>query len=883
MFFFDFIFERLNPDVVDSFNEVLNKYSSAIETFITKPAIYSESNIAFITEKHTRDIVFESYKLISKRGNSLFKGKLPHRYSYAQKKFIVENINTINKSYIIFNEERILADHVAFLQKRYPSAFRNYCKDNGIGLSKLSKENKKEILSNESALAQEETKIVAQMQHEKLVSDFKKNILDQYPRKYHYKNFYSDYSSDKGMEYFLNHLVELDAFCKYKTEVAPYKALAHYAKDFLLSENKQTDDYIYLTLSSTGIKFRRFARTKIENEYKLIESTYPIGTKYYIESINSRCLWPYPKPIPAIYLSAIFDNESRKSRWEMEQDPKKQDEVLRNEAIKLTTQYLCICNIEEVKKLQNLYSKVEEIKELYPLGSKLFIENNPIKEDNISKSSVTSIKAVSVLNYGEPAPIKGRSYVKYYSDFIQARNLIQRLQSLSEWHQKQLDFCKYVRNLRDEQNLSWGCYSYEFPFEGEIYDEASNFKTPNVKLKIWQFFIDSFCSANLDYTLCPRFSLDNVDNVSLESGQITYKTWVYDKIKNFIASLRFEDYSPVVIFADTDERWEIYHKSTHFLYLRSILQNDAIPEYERFGYILNQDKSKKIIVVVDLITTNNQLQSFASDIIGDINTANLIVYISLRKEYSKDEMLSIIDAEQKKIDDKKAAEEREKKRKREEEERKRKEEAEIREFVCTLNNCVSEWPALYGGLHYKYLVNYFPTSCIFEATQSEWNDRWLVWNFKNTPGKTTVNAHMTALDTVVMRMKSILISTFGRQALKKITLVCIPASSATKTELRYADFSRRICETGMMNAYDHITVVSSTSEKKFGGSGICTDSLSFESYYFRGRYILLFDDVITKGDSMLRFKRKMEDLGANVIAGFSVGRTKHERPDDFGY
>ena len=39
--------------------------------------------------------------------------------------------------------------------------------------------------------------------------------------------------------------------------------------------------------------------------------------------------------------------------------------------------------------------------------------------------------------------------------------------------------------------------------------------------------------------------------------------------------------------------------------------------------------------------------------------------------------------------------------------------------------------------------------------------------------------------------------------------------------------------------------------------------------------------VITKGESMLRFKRKMEELGANVIAGFSVGRTKHERPNDF--
>ena len=239
-------------------------------------------------------------------------------------------------------------------------------------------------------------------------------------------------------------------------------------------------------------------------------------------------------------------------------------------------------------------------------------------------------------------------------------------------------------------------------------------------------------------------------------------------------------------------------------------------------------------------------------------------------------ILMILNSEQKIVTSERA--EIEKKRKREEEERKRREEAEIRERVCTLKNCVSNWPELYLGFHYTYLVNYFPISCNFDATQSEWNDRWLVWNFKNTPGKTDASEHTTTLDLVVPRMKSILISAFGEQLLKNLTLVCIPASTAEKTELRYAEFSRRICaETGMMNSYNRITVVSSTSEKKFGGKGISADNLSFDVSYFRGRYILLFDDVITKGESMLRFIVKMEELGANVIAGFSIGKTKHSR------
>ena len=35
--------------------------------------------------------------------------------------------------------------------------------------------------------------------------------------------------------------------------------------------------------------------------------------------------------------------------------------------------------------------------------------------------------------------------------------------------------------------------------------------------------------------------------------------------------------------------------------------------------------------------------------------------------------------------------------------------------------------------------------------------------------------------------------------------------------------------------------------------------------------------IITKGNSMLSFKRKMEELGATVIGGFSIGKTTHMR------
>lgn len=191
---------------------------------------------------------------------------------------------------------------------------------------------------------------------------------------------------------------------------------------------------------------------------------------------------------------------------------------------------------------------------------------------------------------------------------------------------------------------------------------------------------------------------------------------------------------------------------------------------------------------------------------------------------------------------------------------------------------VSHWDVLGGNFRYNYLLNYYPTTCGFEANEAEWADRWTVWNFKNTPGKTSSIEHKRALDTVIPKIKSKLVATFGRESLKYLTLVCIPASSAMKTQARYEEFSRRLCcETDMINAYEHMQVIASCQEKKFGGSGISANNVFFENSFFRGKYVLLFDDVITKGESMLRFKRKMEELGAIVVGGFSIGKTTHER------
>lgn len=189
---------------------------------------------------------------------------------------------------------------------------------------------------------------------------------------------------------------------------------------------------------------------------------------------------------------------------------------------------------------------------------------------------------------------------------------------------------------------------------------------------------------------------------------------------------------------------------------------------------------------------------------------------------------------------------------------------------------VSNWDTIKGILHFDYLVIYYPTTCTHKVSNIAWNNRKMIWNFKNTPGKTSKYDHLDAMTNVQYLLTNKLESTFSTNLLKFITFVCIPASTSEKTRLRYEEFSKRVCDaTGMMNAYNYMEVIHDCSEKKFGGSGILTDNIHFDQNFFKGKYVLIFDDVITKGDSMLRFKNKMESLGATVIAGVAIGLTVH--------
>ena len=295
----------------------------------------------------------------------------------------------------------------------------------------------------------------------------------------------------------------------------------------------------------------------------------------------------------------------------------------------------------------------------------------------------------------------------------------------------------------------------------------------------------------------------------------------------------------------------------------------------------------------------------------DSKTANEIaIYVYNKKftEKKREEMLSVLSPQRRgavtrarniiifrEQEEKRLAEEAERKRLAEEAKRKRlAEEAERRRLVQEaerrrkeqeiqeLNNLkdkISHWPNLsYWGdsLPYNYIINYFPTSSSIEATGSEWQDRRLIWNFKNDPNKTKNHEHENALDNIIPRIAEKLKQDFGDISLRKLTLVCIPASSNTKNIARFKEFSERLCNMmGMANAFNRIFILNEREATHDGGE--YSKNYSLDSEYFKDRYVIIFDDLITRGRSMIVMKRDLEKCGAKVICGFSVGKTKHNR------
>lgn len=118
--------------------------------------------------------------------------------------------------------------------------------------------------------------------------------------------------------------------------------------------------------------------------------------------------------------------------------------------------------------------------------------------------------------------------------------------------------------------------------------------------------------------------------------------------------------------------------------------------------------------------------------------------------------------------------------------------------------------------------------------------------------------------------------------LSDVVIVCVPASTRYANVRRWKRFSSLLCGmTGAIDGFDRIQV--SGSRKRAHVTGDCELATNIKHYvhidaeYFRGRKVLVIDDIYTTGQSSAAFIAAMEASGATVTMAMFLARTKRYR------
>jgi len=402
----------------------------------------------------------------------------------------------------------------------------------------------------------------------------------------------------------------------------------------------------------------------------------------------------------------------------------------------------------------------------------------------------------------------------------------------------------------------------------------------------YQFYPMYYCLSDLDFSLLPNMKrfVEYANNLNEMKSNIDQS--ILQNIISFLDELLTEHSSLKfgIAFIGNDDIYDFHWRNfVNEINYKFVNKGFSILRIEDLKQFSNQNPVVDGFIIISHTICNNDLFSISKNLLNNINTL-FFAAITIVKEYSEDEALSLINDKQVYLDnEKKAKIELEEQRVRENEEKKRKERDVLerkerdKNEISVLRNRVSKFEDLItrnGNLiKYLYFYNYYPKSVV-EVSEADWEIRRLIWDFKD--GKDYARSRVSSL--LIDKLKSL----FTSQELSNLTLVCAPASKIQVNINRFMKFADSVCTTlDMYNAFDEIEI---TSERE---STHTTNNrnidrmqyLSFNANFFNGKKVIIFDDVVTRGDSMTQLANKLNSMGAIVICSLSIGRTKHQREE----
>lgn len=563
---------------------------------------------------------------------------------------------------------------------------------------------------------------------------------------------------------------------------------------------------------------RRFI---LDAKYERLKKKYPRATAIFFREEKYFSNKNYYKPEFQKYFDLSEDSYVQK-----EQECKEQEERAIKEAARVAIFNQQLNNIKTLYK-HGLAIWKEKNKEKFHPNRKPNDPWIPIWEDEDKRPFLTDSEIV-----------KNEHEIKEYESIY--NNAI----TYSKWQKEQNSFSSLCWNTAHDNFPNFGKYKYP------IYLPSinKNYEVTTKACTVWQIFTDCFCADNnIDYTYYKWINENFAKTKKLDDNYI--KRTVY-KIADFIKKIDKE--VSVVIYPGDGDLLDDTNISFMSYLMATLSETNC--ELKVYG----NAPSKKYIILVEAITSNSLLKEHCQEIVSKYSSLYpCLCYISMMKGYDTDEMQTLID------------------KKKTEEEKKAREIQKIAEVHNHIVEAARKWDTIFMGFQAISMLDYYPTTSKVNETSDIWNDRRMVWNFKNNPEKVYNEENAKAVEWAVLQAKEIIETTFSKENTQYITFFCIPASSQEMTERRYKVFSEKLCKaTGMINSFNYVKVSHAKSEAHTGGSGFSQDMLEYDHDFFKDKLVLLFDDVITSGSSMKSFKTKLQKLGSTVIGGMSIGRTK---------
>ena len=115
--------------------------------------------------------------------------------------------------------------------------------------------------------------------------------------------------------------------------------------------------------------------------------------------------------------------------------------------------------------------------------------------------------------------------------------------------------------------------------------------------------------------------------------------------------------------------------------------------------------------------------------------------------------------------------------------------------------------------------------------------------------------------------------------LSDVVVVCIPASTQWSHIRRGKRFSQMLCRlTGAIDGFDRIQVSGSRKRAHITGEHELATNIKhyvhIDADWFRGRKVLVIDDIYTTGRSSQAFIGAIEAAGATVVMSMFLAKTK---------